>query len=363
MYKNLILLFKWWWRFSEADNTLWKRILLLVHKIQGLKASLDAFSLVKDGMWSQMMSNGNETSKIRNIVEEGMQLRVGNGVSIRFWHDKWCDERPLKVSFPRLFNLSLQKNSFVYQMGIWVDGSWSWNLRWRKSLYDWESAEANRLLGILAPCTPHCDGVHGVIWKGSGSTSFLIKHIVDKTYYSFPPIISKHLIKLIRQNYYPPRAQITIWMACLGNLKTGGFLLAKGIIDHHQALFPFCNIEVESLGHVLFTCSFSWGVWMEILDWWGIIGVLQNQCEDFITAWLGFMKCRKWKKIWMLILGCVLWSIWYARNKAKFEDNHHDFHRFVYSLKTRIHVWAKQLVACAGPTQHDFIHNLTAVIS
>ena len=25
MYKNLILLFKWWWRYSESNNTLWKK--------------------------------------------------------------------------------------------------------------------------------------------------------------------------------------------------------------------------------------------------------------------------------------------------------------------------------------------------
>ena len=35
MYKNLTLLFKWWWRFSESDNTLWKKILQSVHEING----------------------------------------------------------------------------------------------------------------------------------------------------------------------------------------------------------------------------------------------------------------------------------------------------------------------------------------
>ena len=39
MHKNLILLFKWWWRYSESDNTLWKKILKSVHGIKGLKAS------------------------------------------------------------------------------------------------------------------------------------------------------------------------------------------------------------------------------------------------------------------------------------------------------------------------------------
>ena len=49
MYKNLALLFKWWWRFSEADSSLWKKILKSVHDIKGLKASTDTFHKVKEG--------------------------------------------------------------------------------------------------------------------------------------------------------------------------------------------------------------------------------------------------------------------------------------------------------------------------
>ena len=57
LHKNLILLFKWWWRFSDSDNTLWKRIIKSVHDINGERASLDAFRKVKIGTWSYLMNN------------------------------------------------------------------------------------------------------------------------------------------------------------------------------------------------------------------------------------------------------------------------------------------------------------------
>lgn len=129
MYKNLILLFKWWWRFFDTDFTLWKRILLSVQKIKGLKASADAFSDVKDGIWGQLMSNDAETSKIRSIVEEGMYPIVGCGTSIRFWHDKWNDAGPLKESNPRLFALSLQRNCYINQIGK-LKMSLDWKTGW-----------------------------------------------------------------------------------------------------------------------------------------------------------------------------------------------------------------------------------------
>lgn len=71
-----------------------------MHRIKGLKASTKAFCGVKDGLWSWMLSNDAETSKIRSIVEEGMTLSVCSGISILFWHDNWCEVGILKGIFP-----------------------------------------------------------------------------------------------------------------------------------------------------------------------------------------------------------------------------------------------------------------------
>ena len=109
MHKNLILLFKWWWRFSESDNTLWKRILISVYEIKGLKASSETFKKAKEGTWLQLMSNETDTSKIRTIIEDSMLVKVGNGTTVRFWHDSWYEIGILKRIFPRLYALSLQK--------------------------------------------------------------------------------------------------------------------------------------------------------------------------------------------------------------------------------------------------------------
>ena len=84
MYKNLILLFKWWWRYSESNNTLWKSILMSIYELKGLKASSVNFRNAKEGTWAQMMKTDVITSKIRTAIEEGMILSVGSGNSILF---------------------------------------------------------------------------------------------------------------------------------------------------------------------------------------------------------------------------------------------------------------------------------------
>ena len=81
---------------------------------------------------------------------------------------------------------------------------------------------------------------------------------------------------------------------------------------------------------------------MEIVKWSGISAVFQNRCSTFGVEWMGLIKGRKFHKLWGLVFGCVIWSIWYERNKVRFETRPINMHRFVYSLKIRIGVWAKE---------------------
>ena len=261
MQKNLILLFKWWWRFSEADNTLWKRILMSVYEIKGIKDLVEMFSKAREGTWSHMLRNDADTSKFRSIIEEGMIVKVGNRNSVHFWHDRWCESGLLKRAFPRLFALSLQKNLLISQIGIWNEGSWSWNLRWLRNLYDREIDEVLRLKHLIEPNTPSIEMTDGVYWKHYGKLCFPVKSIVAQVYDSYAPTLPKTITNIVWQKCIPPRAQLSIWLPNLQKLKTGDLLVEKGIISSQQAVCPFCSLEMGSNSHILFTCRFSWCSW------------------------------------------------------------------------------------------------------
>ena len=81
-----------------------------------------------------------------------------------------------------------------------------------------------------------------------------------------------------------------------------------------------------------------------VLRWGGISGVLPSRSLPFIQSWRKLAPGRRRGKIWSLIMGCVLWSIWFERNKVKFEGRAQDFGLSVYTLKIRIHAWAKELL-------------------
>ena len=71
----------------------------------------------------------------------------------------------------------------------------------------------------------------GVYWKHSDNGDYPIKSIVDKMNNSYAPILPKPIINIVWQKFLPLRAQLTVWLANLGKLKTGDHLANLGIIE------------------------------------------------------------------------------------------------------------------------------------
>lgn len=97
----------------------------------------------------------------------------------------------------------------------------------------------------------------GICWHGNEYNKFPIKRIMDKLYASSAAILPVSMSSLLWKIKAPPRTLIVIWLAGLQKLKTGDFLVEKGLLDTINALCPLYNAELETNSHVLFSCSFS----------------------------------------------------------------------------------------------------------
>lgn len=229
-------------------------------------------------------------------------------------------------------------------MGIWVENEWVWKFQWRRRLYEWELEDLERLNLNIEQIRPNGNQKDGVRWKDLDGQCFPIGSIMDKLYESTTPILPQAVSSYIWSIKVPPRAQLTLWLASLEKLKTRDMLMAKGLIDPSQALCPLCNGEVETNSHVLFTCSISWKLWMKVLQWWDVSGVLPNRCVPFMIAWKTLAPRRSRGQVWSLILGCVLWSLWFERNKIIFNNGVPEADYLFHTLKIMVGVWAKELL-------------------
>ncbi|GLT33071.1 hypothetical protein SLA2020_076900 [Shorea laevis] len=51
-------------------------------------------------------------------------------------------------------------------------------------------------------------------------------------------------------------------------------------------LCGLCNEQVEENSHLFCTCKESWKVWMMVLKWWGLQGVLPNTVKGMAEVFM-----------------------------------------------------------------------------
>ncbi|XWS54083.1 hypothetical protein CRYUN_Cryun10bG0058400 [Craigia yunnanensis] len=104
-----------------------------------------------------------------STFSSGSGYCIGDGHNIRFWCDEWIEGVVLKLVFPMIFALLVNKEGKVRDFGRWINKSWSWNIVLRRSLFGWELHLSSKICVILKGFVV-CDNLKdSFIWKGSSS--------------------------------------------------------------------------------------------------------------------------------------------------------------------------------------------------
>ena len=54
--------------------------------------------------------------------------KMGYGSKIRFWHDLWCKDQPLKAVFPKVFSIAHNKKALVAEHVQFIDDTLQRNI-------------------------------------------------------------------------------------------------------------------------------------------------------------------------------------------------------------------------------------------
>lgn len=74
---------------------------------------------------------------IHKIKSNSFKWSVGDGKKIFFWEDGWYGDQTLMEKFPKLYSLSLYKNTIISSFLQYWDNKDLVNLRWSKELREW----------------------------------------------------------------------------------------------------------------------------------------------------------------------------------------------------------------------------------
>jgi len=131
--KNKALLFKWIWKLGSNDKASWADFIKEKYSPQFING-MPKFRKKLLRIWLGISSTITSTDLDSSLIRAGCKLKMGNGNHVNFWSDTWLTDFCLANSYPALFRLSSSKARIVSQMGYWIEGTWHWNLKWRRTL-------------------------------------------------------------------------------------------------------------------------------------------------------------------------------------------------------------------------------------
>lgn len=357
--QNLSLLSKWWWRFGSEKESLWAKTIRAKYGIDDSSwlpvqpSSLTRFSQI----WGDIASLIGEGSEIAGIIRDGFFIKVASGQTTAFWSDTWLGDTNLEKTFPRLYSLSIQKQAKVWE--LYDFSSLSWNLQFRRSLFQWELDQLTILKQLLDDVTIHNQGVDQFSWRWDHSSgAFTVKSCYEKweqTTNALNPIGPKCM--LIWKNVCPHKVEIFTWQALQEKIATGSELIKRNILQQGVdlvGLCPLCQSEVETAVHLLVHCPITWKVWSLIMKWWGLMWVCPSNLYMLMCWWSSFFFKNVEKTCWDISFYAVLWTIWLERNHIIFRNKALDEAEIIDNCKTLVAVWTKACYDLKAYTVEDF---------
>ena len=147
------------------------------------------------------------------MFARNVRFEVGLGSKILFWHDTWCDNQPLKHTFPSLFSIARYKEAWVKDNFIWRNGVVEWNVIFVCAVQDWELDVISSFFEMLYSCRISQGIVDHIRWspskKGLFEVKLFYKALSSQNYEVFP-------WKSIWLSKVPPQVAFFGWTAALG---------------------------------------------------------------------------------------------------------------------------------------------------
>jgi hypothetical protein len=198
---------------------------------------------------------------VGNWLENAFVQNIGDGGDTLFWLHNWCVVGSLAVVFPRLYSISLQAEANIKEMGVWVSGIWTWQLKWRPPFFSWEEDLYREFLLLL-------EEVHISLDKPSWSYRhdigglFSVKANYDFLSFlwalpiSLSPILCGAVHK-VWESWAPSKVMVFSWQTLLLRIPTRTNLATRGVVfEGDHLLCRVCGGGVET--KIIYSSCYLW---------------------------------------------------------------------------------------------------------
>ncbi|GMJ01694.1 hypothetical protein HRI_003838600 [Hibiscus trionum] len=268
-------------------------------------------------MWKQVVDVQQNEVVERFMNSAHFVWIVGNGGRVMFWHDRWCVAEPLKLVFPRLYGLVVDKIERVGEVLGRTEAYWRGCFR--RELRAFEGGMLRDLLACIQGFVLRHDIVDRLIWTPETTGEFSVK--------ALNKLMSSLGVSDMSKVNWPwrlpllPKLQCFIWSILLDRLPTLSMLIARGLpLGETSVVCRFCGAGEDAIDHILWDCSTAWKIWDYYFTWWGVTVTRPRQVREFIVMCFNSFFYGDLREWWLIGCTSVLWSIWLARNALMFQD-------------------------------------------
>jgi hypothetical protein len=129
---NQALLGKWLWRYAHKEGAWWRTV--LVAKYGSSRDDWRSCDITEShgvGLWKFICMGWNK-------FKCHFKFDLGVGSRISFWNDVWCEESPLKDTFPVFFSIARFREASIADNMERSNGTIQWNIVFIRLIHDWE---------------------------------------------------------------------------------------------------------------------------------------------------------------------------------------------------------------------------------
>lgn len=115
----------------------------------------------------------------------------------------WCGECPLKVAFPKLFNICLNMESLVAELMQLSNGVTHWDIHFSRLVQDWELESLVKFMEPNLFQVGEDEGSYKLCWRPAKRRGFEVRGYYQSLSSSYGMAF---MWKLVLRLYIPPRA-------------------------------------------------------------------------------------------------------------------------------------------------------------